>query len=117
MAAAGTFPVRVRYRCGEGGGSRDASFYGLCYDRSEAAVLGRLRGAHRFASHVEIVEVRWRDPRGAPPTGQSGRRGPGRGPLPAGESATTTRDGAARHRPRFGAVRPPVGTAPPGPPR
>lgn len=53
--------VAVRYRFGEGGASRDASFYGLFYDRSEQAVLGRLKEAHRFAAWVEIVEVQWRD--------------------------------------------------------
>ena len=55
------FAVTVRYRYGEGGASKDASFYGLFYDRSEGAVLGRLKEAHRFAAWVEIVEMRWRD--------------------------------------------------------
>ena len=60
------FPVRVRYRYGEGGRSRDASFYGLCHDRSEKALLGKLREAHRFADHVEIIEVRWHEPHETP---------------------------------------------------
>lgn len=61
MVVVGPFPVTVRYRYGEGGRGRDASFYGLLYDRSEGAVLGRLREAHRFAAWVEVVELRWRD--------------------------------------------------------
>ena len=56
--------VTVRYRYGEGGASRDASFYGLFFDRSEEAVLGRLKEAHRFATWIEVVDVQWRD--GAP---------------------------------------------------
>ncbi len=60
------FPVRVRYRYGEGSRSRDASFYGLRYDRSEEALLGKLREVHRFANHVEIIEVRWHEPRETP---------------------------------------------------
>lgn len=68
------FPVTVRYRYGEGGASRDASFYGLFFDRSEEAVLGRLKEAHRFAAWVEIVEMQWRD--GAP--ARECRRGDGR---------------------------------------
>lgn len=55
-------PVFVRYRYAEGGnGGKDAGFHGLFYERSEAAVLGRLRELHRLADWVEIVEVRWRD--------------------------------------------------------
>ncbi len=34
MAATGPFPVAVRYRYGENGEGRDASFYGLSFDRS-----------------------------------------------------------------------------------
>ena len=66
--------VTVRYRYGEGGASRNASFYGLFYDRSEEAVLGRLKEAHRFAAWVEVVDVQWRD--GAP--ARADRRGSGR---------------------------------------
>ena len=60
MAAMGPFPATVRYRYGEGGEGRDASFYGLFYDRSEKAVLSRLKEAHRFAVWIEVVETRWR---------------------------------------------------------
>ena len=67
------FPVKVRYRYGEGGKSRDASFYGLRYDRSDRALLDRLRELHRFASGVEIVEVRWRHEPSEAPTGPPGR--------------------------------------------
>ena len=55
------FPVTVRYRFGEGNESRECIFYGLFHDRSEKAVLSRLKEAHRFAAWVEIVEVQWRD--------------------------------------------------------
>ena len=54
------FPVTVRYRFGEGGESRDASFHGLLFDRSDNAVLGRLEEAHSFAPWIEVIEVRWR---------------------------------------------------------
>lgn len=57
------FPVAVRYRSSEGGESRDATFRGLLLERSEAAVLRRLREAHRFAGDIEVVEVRRRDAR------------------------------------------------------
>ena len=60
VAVMGPFPATVRYRYGEGGEGRDASFYGLFYDRSEKAVLNRLKEAHRFAVWIEIVETRWR---------------------------------------------------------
>ncbi|MBD0276035.1 MAG: hypothetical protein ICV73_29425 [Acetobacteraceae bacterium] len=53
--------MAVRYRYGQDGEGRDASFYGLSYDRSEKALLGRLKEAHRFAAWIEVVEVRWRD--------------------------------------------------------
>ena len=75
------FPVTVRYRFAEGDGSRECCFYGLFFDRSDAAVLGRLREAHRFAEWVEIVDVRWRD--GAA-SGEGGGRG-GRFPGSPGE--------------------------------
>ena len=68
------FPVTVRYRFGEGGGSREASFRGLLFDRSEAAVLRRLEEAHRFAEWVEVLEVRWRDG-AAPAPALADRRG------------------------------------------
>jgi hypothetical protein len=55
--------VTVRYRYSDGAGeSRAASFRGAFYERSEAAVLRRLREVHRFAGRIEIVELRWRDP-------------------------------------------------------
>ncbi len=89
-------PVTVRYRYGEGGASRDASFYGLLYDRSEEAVLGRLKEAHRFAAWVEVVEVQWRD--GAPV--RAGHRAGGRPVVPPGERRERMplrgRDGAAQ---------------------
>lgn len=66
------FAATVRYRFSEGGGGRDASFRGLFFHRSEAAVLGRLREAHRFAERVEIVEIRWQGARGTPTAGTAG---------------------------------------------
>jgi hypothetical protein len=64
----------VRYRYGDRGGGeagRGASFYGSFYDRSEAAVLSRLREVHRLAAWIEIVDLEWRDARevDAPGTG------------------------------------------------
>ncbi len=51
--------IAVRYRYREGGDAeRNASFYGRLYNCTEAAVLRRLREVHRFADHVEIVEMR-----------------------------------------------------------
>jgi len=66
------FPVTVRYRYSEGDKSKDASFHGLFFDRSDEAVLRRLREAHRFAARIEVVEVRWRD--GAAAAAREGRR-------------------------------------------
>jgi hypothetical protein len=68
------FAATVRYRYGERGEGRDASFYGLFFDRSERAVLGRLREAHRFADWVEVVEVRWREGARAREGGRGGRQ-------------------------------------------
>ena len=51
--------IAVRYRYREGGDAeRNASFHGRLYNRTEAAVLRRLREVHRFADRVEIVEMR-----------------------------------------------------------
>src|SRR5215211_2215679 len=55
------FAATVRYRFSDDGESRDASFHGLFFDRSEQAVLGRLREAHRFSPWVEVDEVQWRE--------------------------------------------------------
>jgi hypothetical protein len=77
VAATGPFPVAVRYRYGENGEGRDASFYGLSFDRSEAALLGRLKEAHRFAAWVEVVEVRWRDARAGAGAGRAAAPAPG----------------------------------------
>ena len=55
------FGVTVRYCVGEADGSRTCFFHGLFHQRSEAAVLDRLRELHRFAARIEVVEVRWRD--------------------------------------------------------
>ena len=54
------FAFMARYRYAEGHESRSASFYGLSCERSDTAVLGRLKEVHRFAAWVEVVEVRWR---------------------------------------------------------
>jgi len=54
------FPVEVRYRYNEGGEARNASFYGLFFDRSDKAVLDRLREVHRLAARIEIVGMHWR---------------------------------------------------------
>ena len=63
----------VRYRYSEGDeGCRDACFRGRFYECTEAAVLRSLREAHRFAARVEVVELRWHDPRGAPAAGRRG---------------------------------------------
>ena len=61
----------VRYRYNEGGdeGCRSACFHGRFYECTEAAVLRSLRQAHRFAVRVEVVELRWHDPREAPTAG------------------------------------------------
>jgi hypothetical protein len=64
------FGVTVRYRVGEADGSRICFFHGLFHQRSEAAVLDRLRELHRFAARIEVVEVRWRD---APAAGSAPR--------------------------------------------
>jgi hypothetical protein len=66
--------VTVHYRYREGDeGYRSACFRGRFFDCTEAAVRRSLREAHRFASHVEIVEVLWHDARMAPPTMSSPR--------------------------------------------
>ena len=70
------FPVTVHYRFGEGNESRECIFYGLFHDRSEKAVLSRLKEAHRFAAWVEIVEVQWRGARRTGPA--AGTEGAGR---------------------------------------
>ncbi len=58
--------VRYRYRYSEGDeGYRNASYRGRFYECTEAAVGRRLREVHRFAKRLEIVEVRWHDPREA----------------------------------------------------
>ena len=58
--------VTVRYRYSEGDeGYRSACFRGSFYECTEAAVRRSLREAHRFARSLEIVEVRWHDPREA----------------------------------------------------
>lgn len=67
--------VLYRYGDSHGGKARDASFRGLFFDRSEAAVLGRLREVHRFAAWVEVVEVRWRRAgQAAPVDGEEGEK-------------------------------------------
>jgi hypothetical protein len=68
-------PVRVavRYRHDEGGEAREAWFHGLFFERSERAVLGRLREIHRRAARVEVLEARWRHP--APAGGLSAAGG------------------------------------------
>ncbi len=63
------FPVRGRYRFGEGGESREASFHGLLFDRSHRAVLGRLEEAHSFAPGRH-------PPRGPCAPSHEGLRGP-----------------------------------------
>ncbi len=58
------FPVTVRYRYSdEGQEERAATFRGRFFDRSEGAVLNRLRELHRYAARVEVVELLWRDTR------------------------------------------------------
>ena len=77
------FAATVRYRFNEGDGSRDATFHGLFFDRSEEAVLHRLREAHRFAARIEVVEVRWRGGGGA--AAREGRQGSRQYFVPAGD--------------------------------
>ena len=57
--------VRYRYADKDDEACRSASYRGRFYECTEAAVRRRLREVHRFASRVEIVEVRWHDPREA----------------------------------------------------
>ncbi len=53
----------VRYRYSDGDeGCRDACFRGRFYECTEAAVRRSLREAHRFATRVEIIELRWHAP-------------------------------------------------------
>lgn len=57
--------VTVRYRFSEDGREdRAASFHGLFYDRSDTAVMSRLRELHRFATRIEVVEIVWPDATG-----------------------------------------------------
>ena len=68
--------VTVRYRYSEGDEEyRSASYRGLFYECTEAAVRRRLREVHRFAKRLEIVEVRWHAPhRAAAEPPQRGNR-------------------------------------------
>ena len=67
------FGVTVRYRVGEAAGSRICFFHGLFHQRSEAAVLDRLRELHRFAARIEVVA----DPGARGQAAMDDRFGPG----------------------------------------
>ena len=64
------FEVTVRYRVGDADGGWTCFFVGILRQRSEAAVLGRLRELHPFAARIEVVEVEcWDAPAAAIGTG------------------------------------------------
>ncbi len=65
--------VTVRYSYSDAGEeSRSACFRGLFFDCRDEAVLRRLQEVHRFAERVEVVELLWQDPRGAPMQARQG---------------------------------------------